>query len=96
MKIAFFLDIPSGLGGAGNLLLRQAALMSEIHDVVVVIPADEDEIYNMEYAKRCDQCQIPYVHLLYNTSYNFSQADYVAAMDSVADIEKIVNIFKCV
>ena len=35
MKIAFFLDSPKGFGGAASLLLRQAKLMSALHDVFV-------------------------------------------------------------
>ena len=38
MKIAFFLDAPRGFGGAASLLLRQAKLMSELYEVIVVIP----------------------------------------------------------
>ena len=42
MKVAYFLDIPIGLGGAGNLLLQQAVLMSELYDVIIVIPEDQE------------------------------------------------------
>ena len=88
MRIAFFLDISKGLGGAGNLLLQQAVLMSEIHSVVVVIPIDENEVPNEEYAKRCRQNKIRYIGMNYNTAYSFTTIDFSAAMESTQAIEK--------
>ncbi len=61
MKIAFFLDIPNGLGGAGNLLLQQAILMSELHDVMVIIPTDNEGNYNIEYANRCKKNKMEFL-----------------------------------
>lgn len=88
MKIAYFLDIPKGLGGAGNLLLQQAVLMSEIHDVMVVIPSDKEGNYNIEYANRCEKYQVPYTYIAYKTAYAFSLIDFTAAMKCVYEIEK--------
>lgn len=88
MKIAYFLDILNGLGGAGNLLLQQAILMSKIHNVVVVIPADNNKKYNIEYAKRCELYGIRYVCLQYDTTFNFSHIDFVTAINNVKYIEK--------
>lgn len=91
MKIAYFLDTPKGLGGAGNLLLQQAVIMSEIYDVIVVVPADEEDSYNYEYARRCEQYSLPYVCLKYNTACNFSLIDYTGAMNSLNNIEEFVK-----
>ena len=91
MKIAYFLDIPHGLGGAGNLLLQQAALMSDIHDVLVVIPTDESGIPNAEYASRCERNGLAYVGLRYPTAYNFSMIDLSGAMTSAAFVEELVE-----
>jgi len=88
MNIAFFLDIPAGLGGAGNLLLQHAVLMLGLHNPIVVIPIGADGHYNTEYAKRCDRYRVPYICLAYKTSFTFSYVDFIAAMDSAADIEK--------
>lgn len=87
MNIAYFLDIPYGLGGAGNLLLQQAVLMSELHNVVVVIPADKEENYNTEYTERCKRYGISYRFIRYSTSYSFSLIDYKAAMEDISGIE---------
>lgn len=51
MKIIYFLDIPMGLGGAGNVLLEQAKIMSRIHDVVIAIPCTKAGKINLEYER---------------------------------------------
>lgn len=88
MNIAFFLDAPYGFGGAGNLLLQQAVLMSDLYNVIVVIPADDKGNFNTEYAKRCEQYHIIYTTIKYKTAVTFSYIDFVKAMESVEDIEK--------
>lgn len=88
MKIAFFLDIPNGLGGAGNLLLQQAILMSELHDVMVIIPTDNEGNYNIEYANRCKKNKMEFLCLRYNTTFNFSSIDFTESMKNVKYIEE--------
>ena len=73
MKIAYFLDIPDGLGGAGNLLLNQAALMSTTNDVLVVIPCNDKGIINLEYEKRCRRNSLKYVGMQYSTAFEFTR-----------------------
>lgn len=87
MKIAYFLDVPKGFGGAGNLLLQQAILMSTLYSVIVVIPSDSEGNYNDEYAQRCKRFDISFVCIEYSTSYNFSDIDFVGTMHRVASIE---------
>ena len=91
MKVAYFLDVPQGLGGAGNLLLQQAILMSEIYDVTVIIPTDDNGVPNEEYASRCELHNIRYRGIRYQTSYNFSMIDFMEAMNSVTDIEEFTK-----
>lgn len=88
MKIAYFLDIPKGLGGAGNLLLQRANLMSEVHDVVVVIPADGEGCPNEEYAARCIKYNMRHICIKYNTAFSFTMLDLMGAMESAVVIEK--------
>lgn len=88
MKIAFFLDASSGLGGAGNLLLQQAILMSKLHDVIVVIPVNNKKNYNVEYAKRCEWNSIKYVCLPFDTATSFSGIDFTGAMNNAKYIEE--------
>ncbi len=88
MKIAYFLDIAKGLGGAGNLLLQQAVLMSELHDVVVVVPADTNGMPNEEYIKRCCTNRVRYVTISYNTANSFKNVDFSDAIKRSAEIEK--------
>ena len=95
MKIAFFLDTPYGLGGAGNLLLQQAGLMSKLHDIVVVVPCGENGGGNEEYIKRCKKKGLPYQVLYYKVSTDFYCIDYIQAMEckkSIIDFAVRENI----
>lgn len=89
-RIAFFLDIPKGLGGAGNLLLQQAKLMSKNLDVVVVVPCDEEGMANDEYIRRCEISHITYKMLKYDTAFNFYDVDFLSALESKEAIRDFV------
>lgn len=91
MKVGFFLDIPKGLGGAGNLLLKQAKLVSEQHEVVVIIPCDEKGASNSEYINRCVRYGIPYKVAEYKTAWNFRDVDLLGALKSASDIEALIK-----
>lgn len=91
MKIAYFLDIPKRIGGAGNLLLQQAALMAELYDVIVVIPTDENGDPNQEYESRCRRLHLVCTGMRFYTSFNFGNIDYSNAMKSVPLIEEFVQ-----
>lgn len=90
MKIAFFLDVPKGLDGAGNLLLQQAGIMAKTHEVIVVIPCDEQGIMNREYARRCKNKGLSYRSLHYKTSFSFRNVDYLHAVLSSENIKVFV------
>lgn len=91
MNVAFFLDIPHGLGGAGNLLLQQAVLMSELYNTIVVVPTDKAGNYNDEYVERCKRYGVSYRLIQYSTAFAFSQIDFMEAMRSISDIEKFTK-----
>lgn len=91
MKIAYFLDISKGLGGAGNLLLEQARLMADLYKAVVVIPMDADGIMNEEYEKRCKKYKLPYRGLKYRTAFNFKDINYTESMRSAVEIEEFAR-----
>lgn len=86
-KIAYFLDIPKGLGGAGNLLLQQASLMAGLYDVIVVIPVDGEGNCNDEYVRRCKINNLPYIGIQYETAHNFYLIDFTGGVNSADDIE---------
>ena len=88
MKIAYFLDVPKRLGGAGNLLLQRAYLISERNDVIVVIPSDWDGCLNEEYVARCTKYNMRYIGIKYNTAYSFTILDFMGAMESAIAIEE--------
>lgn len=90
MKIAYFLDIPIGLGGAGNLLIQQAELMARLYEVIVVIPCDKNGIGNQEYISRCGKKGLTYKILYYETFFNFYNIDYLNAKECSKNIRDFV------
>lgn len=91
MRIAYFLDIPVRIGGAGNLLLQQAGLMAELYDVIVVIPTDENGVANQEYERRCRKLHLDCIGMRFCTAFNFRNIDYLTAMKSVPLIEEFAK-----
>ncbi len=91
MKIAYFLDTPYGLGGAGNLLIKQAKLMAELHEVLVVIPRGHDGRINEEYAARCERSGLKYIGAYYKTSYNFYSVDLLDAVEREKEIISLIQ-----
>lgn len=91
MKIAFFLDIAHGLGGAGNLLLQQARLMADLYEVIVVIPSDSQGKANEEYVRRCEQYGMSHCALEYTTAFNFCDIDLLGAIKSSIAVEELVK-----
>lgn len=87
MKIAYFLDIAEGLGGAGNILLEQARIMSELHEVVVVIPCNKNGIINQEYKARCERAQLKYIGMYYVTAFLLQNIDIIEALDAIENIK---------
>lgn len=90
MKIAYFLDIASGIGGAGNVLLNQAYIMSKFHDVIVVIPCSEKGEINSEYERRCRQAALSYKGIYYNTAFYLQYIDLITARQVQEEIKKFV------
>lgn len=91
MRIAYFLDMQKGLGGAGNLLLQQAYLMSSIYNVLVIIPSDENGSSNEEYTRRCDKYNLRHMCIEYDTAYNFTMLNFMGAMHSAELIEEMAK-----
>lgn len=90
MRIAYFLDIPAGLGGAGNVLLEQANIMQQFHDVIVVIPCKEDGTTNPEYKKRCDNAGLKNVSMFYRTTFAMQDIDMITAWKTMDSIRAFV------
>ena len=86
MKIAFFLDIPQGLGGAGNALLEQARIMNKIHDVIVVIPCSRVGEINTEYERRCQKANLNYKSMYYKTAFYPQYIDIITAWEVFPNI----------
>lgn len=89
MKIAYFLDTSVGLGGAGNVLLEQARLMSRIHDVVVIIPCDRAGQINPEYMRRCKLARIRYTGIAYSTAHELQYIDLIYAWEIMDEIKRM-------
>lgn len=88
MKIAFFLDTAHGVGGAGNVLLRQAMLMKNENEVIIVIPCDKDGVVNKEYKRRCIKANMKYVSMFYKISTTVQYIDILDAWRTSEMVEK--------
>lgn len=86
MRIAYFLDTSEGLGGAGNLLLQQARIMSKLHEVIVVIPCSKEGIPNEEYKRRCNQYGLNCYGIEYITAFNFYNVNLYKSLSYVERI----------
>lgn len=91
MKIAYFLDIPKGLGGAGNVLLEQAKLMSAVYEVLVIIPCSANGEVNPEYERRCKKAHIRYRGMAYSTAYTIQNIDVLSAWKAMEDIRRMAT-----
>jgi len=90
MKILYLLDTPKGLGGAGNLLLQQARIMSEIHEVIVAIPCNEQGKMNEEYFNRCQKYNLKTTGIQCSTAFEIKSIDFLGALRSYEIIRKFV------
>ena len=88
MKIAYFLDTTHGVGGAGNVLLRQAMLMKNENEVIIVIPCDKDGVVNKEYKRRCIKANMKYVSMFYKISTTVQYIDILDAWRTSEMVEK--------
>ncbi|HCT92617.1 MAG TPA: hypothetical protein DF613_14745 [Lachnospiraceae bacterium] len=91
MKIAYFLDIPIGLGGAGNVLLEQAKLINSVHDVLVLIPCNADGVMNPEYRHRCERACLNYQGMCYPTAYAIQNIDMIQVWQAVEKIREMAR-----
>lgn len=91
MRIAYFLDIAEGLGGAGNLLLQQARIMSKLYEVIVVIPCNVEGVPNEEYERRCNQYGLSCYGIEYITAFNFYS---VNLYKSLSYVERIYSFLR--
>lgn len=91
LRIAYFLDVPHGLGGAGNLLLQQARIMKTLYEIIVIIPEDLNGNTNEEYKDRCERYELPFRTLRYATSYDFRSMDFSDIMASIDQVKKMVR-----
>ena len=88
MRIAFFMDSSMVLGGAGNILLEQAKIMSFLHDVIVVIPCNEKGETNSEYLLRCKKMSLRYVEFIYATTPYIQYIDIIKSWKDIDEIKR--------
>lgn len=92
-NIIYFLDFPSGIGGASKVLLTQAHIMKQRgYSVKVVIPVNEKGLYAEEYDKICLDYGLEKVSLYYHVAVCMENIDIVLAMKEYKDIIKLLKI----
>lgn len=91
IKIAYFLDIPQGLGGAGNTLLEQAKMMKQLHNVIVVIPCSENGEINKEYEHRCQEAGLVYRGMFFDTTNTIQKIDLLTVENTWEEIYHFIQ-----
>ncbi len=91
MNIAYFLDRPNAVGGAGTLLLKHASLMKEEHHVIVVVPINKNSGPNTEYVERCQMLGLEYCCMYYPIATDFF---YVDLFESIRCVRKITEFIE--
>lgn len=92
MKILYFLDFPLGLGGSGNTLIRQAALMHRAGmDVRMTIPCQEDGSHGSELEYRCQKENFNYSFQKYVVSAIPEDIDIVSVLYDYEKMRQYVD-----
>jgi len=86
LNIAYFLSEKVGLGGADNVLVQQAKIMSTVHNVIVVIPKNEVYGTNQELLKRCRKEKLKCAAIEYSISTSVRGIDVMSAIEEVSAI----------
>lgn len=88
-KIAYFMDVSSLLGGAGNHLLRHAMISKRLGlPYIVVLPEESGEEV---VAQRCKEYKLDYIYLKYKTSFDFMGIDIIAVKQNIGEIVKFIE-----
>lgn len=83
MKIAYFLDFPGGIGGAGKVLLTQAYIMSKRgNEVFVVIPNDENGGHAHELDEISEKYALRTITAFYPVAATLEEIDIMASLES--------------
>lgn len=91
-KILYFLDFPTGFGGAANTIIKQAEIMKQHgYCVRIVIPLDRSGNVVEEFQNRCQQLDMEYCFLKYSVTAIPEDIDVVRLFEDYAALEEAVS-----
>ncbi len=92
MNILYFLDSPLWFGGAGNTLIRQAALMQKAGmDVRMTIPCQENGSHECELEFRCQKENLKYSFQKYVVSAIPEDIDIVSVLNDYEEMKQYIK-----
>lgn len=91
-KILYFLDFPSGFGGAANTTIRQAELMKDRgYEIMVIIPLDRKGMVINEFQDRCQSLKLNYSFLKYCVTAVPEDIDIVSLFEDYNNVENFIR-----
>ncbi|MDR0219853.1 MAG: glycosyltransferase family 4 protein, partial [Lachnospiraceae bacterium] len=92
MKIAYFLSFSYNyFGGATSIILQQARIMKEHHEVLVVIACDKRQVFNEEHQKRCLRLGLKYAVLPYTTAHQMRDTDILSVLQNMEAMRSFIS-----
>ncbi len=94
MRILYFLAHPHGIGGAANVLIKQAHLMQKDgHVVKMIIQDDENDKHSDTFDKVCDEYKLERKSCSYTIAVCIEDIDILKSLDDVRVVYGIIKSF---
>lgn len=94
MRILYFLAHPEGLGGASNVLLKQANLMKRVgHDVSIVIQDNDEHNHSRVIDDACEKYGLEYMSYSFSIALCIEEIDIERSIQDKSAIKEIIDEF---
>lgn len=94
MRILYFLAHPEGIGGASNVLIKQAHLMKKAgHAVKIIIQDGEDCSHNKSFDILCEKLNLEYDSYAYSIAVCIEEIDILKNLRDMENIHSIIKEF---
>lgn len=95
LKILYFLDFPSGFGGAANTTIKQAELMKNSGmKVMVIIPLDGDGKVVIDFQNRCQALGLEYKFLKFCVTAVPEDINIIDVFEDYKSTENLIKEWK--
>lgn len=94
MRILYFLAHPQGVGGASNVLIKQAHLMKKTgHVVKIIIQDDKNGNHNKSFDVLCEKLNLEYDSYAYSIAVCIEEIDILKSLGDIENIYTIIDEF---